>query len=100
MFGINSDPFSYNAFSFQERRRMANDFWSASLITDDLALLELRRMVGEMERKRAFPDLGEIDLPAEGRHLSLDDFCSRHLAPLAVDIFLKRNRGLDHPEWV
>jgi len=69
-------------------------------ITNDLAMMELRRLVGVYEGREAFPDLGRVDIPLEGRELSLEEFCDKHLAPLAMELYMQRNRGLDHPEWV
>lgn len=69
-------------------------------ISNDLAMKELRRLVGVYEGKEVFPELGPVDLPREGRELNLDDFSDRYLAPLAMDLYAQRNRGLDHPEWV
>lgn len=69
-------------------------------ITDDLAMMELRRLVGAYEGRDTYPEIGRVGLPREGRELSLDDFCDRYLAPLAMELYTQRNRELDHPEWV
>lgn len=76
------------------------DFLRACLITDEIATRELRRLVGLLEGKQGLPEVGDVELPMEGRALSLDEFSARYLAPLASELFRKRNPALALPEWV
>lgn len=71
-----------------------------SLITDDMARRELAALVAILEGSPGFLPLVEMFLPPEGRNLSLDEYSSKYLAPLADALYLRRNAGLDHPEWV
>lgn len=85
---------------FEAPRLTVDDWMAAARITDAMALLELRRLVGLLEGKERFPEIDAVELPNEGRELSLDDFCERYLAPLAAELFRQRNPALAHPEWV
>lgn len=85
---------------FESSSLAVGDWMAAARITDAMALLELRRLVGLLEGKERFPEIDAVELPNEGRELSLDDFCERYLAPLAAELFRQRNPALAHPEWL